>query len=291
MSYVSLLVTPCQDRHKVLAVDKEAARFLNQKIYPVVEDVPILLESALQSENNNFYERFYQSQEEPWAYSGRAAEIMRHEYVAEQVKKVCEQAGRKLRILDLGCSLGHITERLYPYGELIIGLDISITAVLSAKKRCKSVVKGNENPFSFVVASTLELPFAEESFDVVVASDGIAGWFDADGKSANSEKAVQEIFRVLKKGGIAIHTDYMHPNFFDEYVRLTLSSPFQKLKEEPLYDRLWYRTESLFKLFRKQAWVKWILASIPLARGLKEIAKVLGRNYSKHIGVVAKKMS
>lgn len=291
MSPVGLLATPCQERQRAVALDENTVTFSNQTIYPIVEGVPILLETALQSTENNFYERFYQSQAEPWAYSGRAAEIMRHEYVAEQVKAICQQAGRKLTILDLGCSLGHITELLYPYGELIVGLDISLTAVLSAKKRCNSVVSGKENPFSFVVASTLALPFAEESFDVVVASDGIAGWFDTNEKAVNSEKAVKEIFRVLKKGGIAIHTDYMNPKFFDEYVKLTLSSPFQKIKEEPLYDRLWYRTESLLKAFRKQTWAKQVLANVSLARALKGIAKMLGRSYSKHIGVVAKKMA
>jgi len=291
MSYINLLVTPCLEKYKVLTVEKDSVRFLNQKTYPIVEEVPILLETALQATDNNFYEQFYQSQEEPWAYSERAAEILRHEYVAEQVKAIYKEKGRKLTILDLGCSLGHITERLYPYGELIIGLDISLTAVLSAKKRCDAVVKTGENPFNFVVASTLELPFKEDSFDVVIASDGIAGWFDNNEKTANSQKAVAEIYRVLKKRGIAIHTDYMNPKFFDQYVRLTLSSPFQKIKEEPLYDRLWYRLESLLKIARKQAWAKSILANMTLARILKSIAKLLGRNYSKHIGVTTKKMA
>lgn len=289
MKLIELLATPCSNQAQFRAVKNSSIVFENEKSYPLYQNIPVLLEEAIQ-EGENFYEQFYQNESEPWSYSGRAAEILRHEYVVEQVKMVYEQIGKKLVILDLGCSLGHITEHLHPYGSLVVGLDISPTAVAKAKERCAEVVGNQPNPYEFVAASTLALPFKSETFDVVIASDGVMGWFEeGETKKDNSQKAVAEIYRVLKKGGIAIHTDYMHPRYFDSFVRATMSMPFEKLKEEPLYDRLWYRTESWLKIFRKQDWAKKFLANVNVARKLRSIAKILGRNYSKHISVIAKK--
>lgn len=288
MSLFNLLATPDSQKASIQAQSEDSIIAENQKTFPLVQGIPVLLEN-IDEQSENYYEQFYKSQAEPWSYSERAAEILRHEYVADQVKKVYEETGKKLTILDLGCSLGHITERLHPFGELVVGLDISLTAVLAAQKRCAEVVKGQSNPFQFVVGSTLALPFKDESFDVVVASDGIGGWFEQAEKLNYSKQAVAEIYRVLKKGGIVIHTDYMHPQYFDDFIKLALSAPFQKISEEPLYDRLWYRAESWLKAFRNQAWVKKLLADLGFARKLKSIAQKLGRNYSKHISLIAKK--
>lgn len=288
MKLNELLATPDSNQSPFRAVKDASIVFENEKVYPLYKNIPVLLEEILQEEGKNFYEQFYQNESEPWSYSGRAAEILRHEYVVEQVKMVYGQVGKKLVILDLGCSLGHITEHLHAYGSLVVGLDISPTAVAKAKERCAEVLGSQSNPYEFIAASTLALPFKADVFDVVIASDGVMGWFE-EGNKEKTEKAVAEIYRVLKKGGIVIHTDYMHPKYFDNFVRATMSMPFEKLKEEPLYDRLWYRTESWMKAFRGQDWAKKILASVNVARKLRSIAKVLGRSYSKHISVIAKK--
>ncbi len=281
MQITELLASPYKEK---IAAESLTTNSAISQDFSIIEGIPIFLAGDIQ---NNFYEEFYQSQAEPWAYSGRAAEVLRHEYVAEQVKNVYQEKGKKLTILDLGCSLGHITEKLYPYGELVVGLDISLTAVAKAQKRCKEVVKGQENPYQFVVASCLELPFKENTFDVVIASDGIWGWFVED--EEKSKKAVAEIYKVLKTNGVVIHTDYLHPRKFAKFVRLTMSCPFQLIKEEPLYDRLWYRLESWTKSLQGFIWVKKLLANVKFAKKLRTLAKLLGRNYSKHISVIAKK--
>jgi SAM-dependent methyltransferase len=252
--------------------------------YPLINGIPILL--ASEKENNNLYEQFYQSQAEPWAYSERAAEIMRHEYVAEQVKDIYERLGKKLTVLDLGCSLGHITERLYPYSSLAVGLDISITAVAKAKKRCEELMQGQVNPYEFVVASTLDLPFRPDSFDVVIISDGIYEWFQTE---KERKMTIDGIYKILKTNGIAIFTDYIHPSKFDEFAALIHSSAFKVIKEEPFYDRLWYRLESWLKAFRHQKWAKDLLADVGFARRLRWLAQKMGKSYSKHLGVIAQK--
>ncbi|MCU0392885.1 MAG: class I SAM-dependent methyltransferase [Thermoflexibacter sp.] len=283
----TLLASPDESNSLLKSFDNESINFENAKTFPIIQGIPIFLEGNDRNASTNFYEQFYQSQAEPWAYSERAAEVLRHEYVAEQVAQIYKEKGKKLIILDLGCSLGHITEKLHPYSEVLVGLDIAYTAIATAKKRCEEVIRGKENPYFFVVGSCLNLPFREGAFDVVVASDGIWGWFENDAEM--SKKAVSEIYKVLKNNGIVVHTDYLHPNNFPKFVELTLSSPFQLIKEEFLYDRLWYRTESLFKALKSQSWVKNLLSNVGFAKGLKQIAKLLGAKYSKHISIIAKK--
>lgn len=257
------------------------------KNHSFIDGIPIFL--APQGEgNNNLYEQFYQSQAEPWAYSERAAEILRHEYIAEQVKAICEKLGKKLIILDLGCSLGHITEKLHPYGALVVGLDISVTAVGKAKKRCEELVQGRENPFQFVVASTLDLPFCENAFDVVIISDGICEWFQTE---KERKTTIEGVYKVLKMNGTAIFTDYLSPEKFDEFAALIQDSPLKVIKEEPFYDRLWYRLESWLKAFKRQVWAKKLLANVGFARQLRSLARRLGRNYSKHLAVIAQKLA
>lgn len=255
------------------------------KSYPLIDGIPILF--ASEGDSNNLYEQFYQSQAEPWAYSERAAEILRHEYVAEQVKTVYEKLGKKLIVLDLGCSLGHITERLHPYSELVVGLDISVTAVGKAKKRCEELMQGQENPYQFVVASTLDLPFHENSFDVVIISDGIYEWFQTE---KERKITIEGVYRILKINGMAIFTDYLSPKKFNEFAALIHASSLKVLREEPFYDRLWYRLESWLKAFKKQAWAKKLLADVVFARKLRSLAKRLGSNYSKHLAVIAQKL-
>jgi ubiquinone/menaquinone biosynthesis C-methylase UbiE len=278
---IELLASPYKEK---IALQNSTSNAESNKGFSMIEDIPIFLAGDTQQ---NYYEEFYQSQTEPWAYSGRAAEVLRHEYVAEQVRNIYREKGRKLTILDLGCSLGHITEKLHLYGETVVGLDISLTAVAKAKKRCEEVVKGKDNPYQFIVASCLELPFQENTFDVVVASDGIWGWFVED--TEKSKKAVAEIYKVLKTNGVVIHTDYLHPRKFAKFVQLTMSAPFQLIKEEPMYDRLWYRLESWTKSLQSFTWVKKLLANVGFAKKLRTLARLLGRNYSKHISVIAKK--
>lgn len=256
----------------------------NGKNYPLINGIPILF--AHEEENNNLYEQFYQSQAEPWAYSERAAEIMRHEYVADQVKAVYECLGKKLTVLDLGCSLGHITERLHPYSSLAVGLDISVTAVAKAKKRCEELMNGQVNPYEFVVASTLDLPFRPNSFDVVIISDGIYEWFQNE---KERKITIDGIYKILKPDGTAIFTDYIHPRRFDEFATLIHSSAFNVIKEDPFYDRLWYRLESWLKAFRHQKWAKNLLADVSFARKLRWLAQKMGKSYSKHLGVIAQK--
>lgn len=256
--------------------------------YPLVEGIPIMLPEELMKREDGaiFFENFYQTAEEPWNYGERAAELLRHDYVAEQVARFSRLIGRKAVILDLGCSLGHITARLHPYAELLVGTDISWTAVKKARQNCLQAVAEKNNPYRFLVGSATDLPFKDNFFDIVVASDGLHGWHLPDELQA---KAVKEIYRVMKPVSYAVFTDYLHPHLHHKIEATLRHADWEIERIELLYDRLWYRLESLLKAFRHTAWARRILADKSFAVFLREVSRRLGKNWSKHIAAVVRK--
>jgi SAM-dependent methyltransferase len=255
--------------------------------YPCIDGIPVMLKKELleKQEAAAFFENFYQIAKEPWDYSERAAELLRHDYVIEQVANFSKLLGRKAIILDIGCSLGHITARLHPYAELLVGMDVSITAIRKARLRCTQAA-GESNPYMFVVGSATELPFKSNFFDIVVASDGLHGWHLSDDLQA---KAVKEIYRVMKPVSYAVFTDYLHPRLHPKIEPTLRNAPWQIERTELLYDRLWYRFESLLKAFRRASWVQKALASKSFALFLRSVAQKIGKSQSKHIAAIVHK--
>lgn len=91
--------------------------------------------------------------------------------------------------LDIGCSTGTITKTLTPHFKKIIGIDIDEPGIKEARKK-------NTYPnLIFKLGDTLNLPFRNDYFDVVICNNVYE-------HVSNPFKMVSEIYRVLKKGGI-----------------------------------------------------------------------------------------
>jgi SAM-dependent methyltransferase len=71
-------------------------------------------------------------------------------------------------VLDLGCGIGRLSAALSPYVGSITGVDVSSQMVDVARRRSANL--GNAR---FEVVNGHELPFADESFDVVLAVDSM----------------------------------------------------------------------------------------------------------------------
>ena len=96
-------------------------------------------------------------------------------------------------ILDVGCGNGWAAKEFLSQGKKVTSLDISLTNPSKAKQLYQS-----QNHFG-IVADSFYLPFGNESFDCVIASEIIEHVIDpAD--------FVKELFRVVKKGGKLIVT-------------------------------------------------------------------------------------
>ncbi|MEI7973626.1 MAG: hypothetical protein WCH11_04585, partial [Bdellovibrio sp.] len=78
------------------------------------------------TQHSTDFEFKHQSESEPWNYSDRAAEILRHEWVSEMAQFYDPQG---FGVLDVGCSFGQLSQRLLERGLKLISMDLSSKAV------------------------------------------------------------------------------------------------------------------------------------------------------------------
>ena len=94
-----------------------------------------------------------------------------------------------LNLLDIGGSTGIIDSFLPEHFKSVTGTDIDESAIKYAKETFRK-----EN-LEFRIADSLNLPFQDENFDVVICSNVYEHVPD-------SRKMFGEIFRILKRGGV-----------------------------------------------------------------------------------------
>ena len=115
-----------------------------------------------------------------------------------------------LRILDVGCGTGTLLRHLFDFGaepEKCYGVDVLDSRLLVARQ---------SSPNSgFVLANSAELPFAKDSFDLVLQFTVFTSVLDAGVK----RKMASEIIRTLKRGGRFIWYDFRYNNKRNSNVR------------------------------------------------------------------------
>jgi ubiquinone/menaquinone biosynthesis C-methylase UbiE len=229
------------------------------------------------------YDLLYQNQMEPWRYSERAIEMLRHQALAERVKKILSSSPNK-SLLELGCSKGILSELLLPSTQRFAALEISASALEEAKRRLNSL--DHLGSIEFQQGSALNLPYSDNSFQVVLAADGIHEWgFSLEDK----QKVYAEIYRTLLPNGVGIFSDYLKPAWFSEVLTEFQKSKFEFVEVEYFGDRLSYQLEGLLKAFEKSEWAKKIVSNQSLAQKLQAIGKSLGPSGSRHMIWVGKK--
>lgn len=96
-------------------------------------------------------------------------------------------------VLDLGCNVGYGAALLRPHCARVIAVDVNEAALAEARKRY------GDRDIAFRAVDGRRLPFADESFDVVVSFQVIEHVPDPD-------QFLGEIRRVLRRGGRAVLT-------------------------------------------------------------------------------------
>ncbi|MBM7655019.1 class I SAM-dependent methyltransferase [Neobacillus cucumis] len=101
-----------------------------------------------------------------------------------------ENISEKSVILDAGCGTGQTAAFLYQqYRANVFGIEINPIMVEKAKSRFQTL----QLPISLIQGSIEEVPFADNTFDFILSESVLA--------FVNKPKALQEFYRVLKKGG------------------------------------------------------------------------------------------
>jgi ubiquinone/menaquinone biosynthesis C-methylase UbiE len=177
------------------------------------------------------------------------------------VEKYMARGHAPLSILDLGCGTGRTSIQLHKLGFDVTAIDFVPLMIENAIKLTMGHAPLSHAPLShatlnYQVADACDLPFEDESFDFALFSN--QGHTQIPGKD-NRIQAMDEVYRVLKKGGIYIFS--AHPRtteFFkfwaNQWFRFYILKPLGfEIDEQDFGDRFFERettdtnTEKTFK--------------------------------------------
>jgi len=114
--------------------------------------------------------------------------------IINEIARICNIDETKY-VLDVGCGAGKNAIYLAKkYGCRVMGIDISREVVEIAEKNASS--EKLRDRVSFVVGDSRNIPFGDNSFDVVICESVLVFLSDEDRK-----KAISEYKRVVKSGG------------------------------------------------------------------------------------------
>lgn len=157
-----------------------------------------------------------------------------------------------MKVIDLCCGTGDmasIIKEINPNTQ-IIGIDFSEKMIEIAKK------KNQNNGIQFFEGDITNLPYSDNTFDAAIMSFALRN-------ISNSEKAIEETYRILKPNGQFLHIDFGEKNFlssiFDNFTILS-SKIFSKNKSAYTYlinsKKLFLTPNELIKDFESKGFKK-----------------------------------
>ena len=173
---------------------------------------------------------------------------------AAMLVRVAVSAGRRLKVVDLGCGDGTCTQlsvdtcRSTPHAEVdIVGIDWSVAALSQARARHLPVVRAS--------ADRGGLPLASSSIDIVIMSELIEHLVDPDA-------TLDEVLRVLTPGGSLLLST---PNLAAWYNRVLLmfgvQPAFTEVSLRGIYGRPGEEVVGHLRVFTRRALEQLLRAS------------------------------
>ena len=178
-------------------------------------------------EHKNFWDR----------NAGRYDRFMRKDGAAYgEMYALIQPIVRHKTVLELATGTGLIAKHIVNAVAHIEATDASAEMITEAKRDKHSA------KLHFSVQDMFRLPYADESFDVVIVSNALH-------IVPQPEKALQEIKRVLKEDGVLIAPTFTHAgNSFSGKVKAF----FMKLAGFPLHSR--WTSEEYLRFLRQNDW-------------------------------------
>ena len=169
--------------------------------------------------------------------AGRYDRFMRKDGAAyEMMYEMIQPVVRHKTVLELATGTGLIAKHIVNAAAHIEATDASPEMIAEAKRDNHSA------KLHFSVQDMFRLPYAEESFDVVIVSNALH-------IVPQPEKGLQEIKRVLKDDGVLIAPTFTHAgNSFSGKVRAF----FMKRVGFPLHSR--WTSEEYLRFLRQNGW-------------------------------------
>lgn len=171
----------------------------NNAAFPVQGDVPLFLDAQDEkiSEQDFHYINHYTIDAEVFDYYRDRNDKLEQVSVSLLRRSIIRQIPLNTRfLLDVGCGCAYIAKHFINSGTRVVSLDV---AQANAEKALKKYPSDNH---AAVVADVFALPFKENTFDCIVASEIIEHTVDP-------HAFVEALKRVLKPGGtLIISTPY-----------------------------------------------------------------------------------
>ena len=179
------------------------------------------------SEHKNFWDR----------NAGRYDRFMRKDRAAyDEMYALIRPIVRHKTVLELATGTGLIAKHIVNAAAHIEATDASAEMIAEAKRDNRSA------KLYFSVQNMFCLPYAKESFDVVIVSNALH-------IVPQPEKALAEIRRVLKDGGVLIAPTFTHAgNSFSGKVRAF----FMKRVGFPLHSK--WTSEEYLRFLQQNGW-------------------------------------
>jgi len=192
-----------------------------------------------------FYDRIIRFYDISFKFNRYSRSLER--YLNDQLPALPE----KPRILDAGCGPGLLTEALMKTvgcQARIVGIDLSAKSIEVAKQTIGGA--GNSfNKIQFMQANLLNMPFHDETFDLVVTSGAL--------EYVSLQIGLSEIARVLAPGGYLIYLP-LRPTLAGYFLavsfRMKMYMPDEVL--ESVSSRFRIISEHLFKASEPIGWSK-----------------------------------
>lgn len=141
----------------------------------------------------DYFDRLYQSDADPWNFATKAYEHQKYAATLDNLPRQHYQSA-----LELGCSIGVLTQLLAPRANRLLSVDAAQIAVEAARARCAELANVT------VHRATLPDEFPDGQFDLILMSE--VGYYFA---LPDLERLSERVLNGLKSGGDLVLVHYL----------------------------------------------------------------------------------